>query len=91
MLGVHEPHPSLPELQISGRVFLVTEEAARQHARACLEARYPFLHAAANAPEELRKAYERGQFYRLQPARIVIIDNKRGLGFKQTLDFPLSE
>lgn len=83
--------PEIQGLQISGRAFLVTEEASRQRARLCLEARYPFLHAAANAREELRKAYELGQFYRLQPARIAIIDNKRGLGFKQTLDFPLSE
>lgn len=78
-------------LQISGQAFLVTEEASRQHARFCLEARYPFLHAAASAPAELRKAYERAQFYRLQPARIAMIDNTRGLGFKQTLDFSSSK
>ena len=83
--------PEIQGLQISGRAFRVTEVASRQHARLCLEARYPFLHAAANAPEELRMAYERAQFYRLEPARITIIDNTRGLGFKQMLDFPSSE
>jgi hypothetical protein len=50
----------------------------------------PFFNAAADAPEELRTAYERAQFYRLEPAHITIIDNTRGLGFKQTLDFPSS-
>src|SRR5438132_187723 len=39
----------------------------------CLEARYSFLHAATNAPKELKAAYERAQFYRLEPSRIVII------------------
>ena len=82
--------PEIQGLQISGRAFRVIEELPRQNARRCLEARYPFLHTAANAPEELRTAYEHAQFYRLEPARITIIDNTRGLGFKQTLDFPSS-
>lgn len=80
--------PEIQGLQISGRAFRVIDESSRQHARRCLEARYPFLHAAANAPEELRNPYERAQWYRLEPDRITIIDNTRGLGFKQTLEFP---
>jgi uncharacterized protein YhbP (UPF0306 family) len=82
--------PEIQGLQISGRAFRVIETSSRQHARRRLEARYPFLHAAADASEELRKAYERAQFYRLEPASITIIDNTRGLGFKQTLEFQSS-
>jgi uncharacterized protein YhbP (UPF0306 family) len=82
--------PEIQGLQISGRAFRIVEATPREHARRRLEARYPFLHAAANAPDELRKAYEHAQFCRLEPTRITIIDNRRGLGFKQTLEFPSS-
>jgi uncharacterized protein YhbP (UPF0306 family) len=78
--------PEIQGLQISGRAFLVTEEAACQHARISLETRYPFLYAA-HASEKLMEAYRRARFYRLQAVRITIIDNTCGLGFKQTLDF----
>ena len=82
--------PEIQGLQISGRAFRVIEELPRQNARRCLEARYPFFHAAANAPEEIETAYERARFNRLEPARITIFENTRGLGFKQTLDFSSS-
>jgi uncharacterized protein YhbP (UPF0306 family) len=83
--------PEIQGLQISGRAFRIVEATPRQHARQLLEARYPFLHSAAKAPDKLKKAYEQAQFYRLEPARITIIDNRRGLGFNQTLEFPLNE
>jgi len=79
--------PEIQGLQIFGRAFRVVDRLSRQHARHCLEARYLFLHDAANAPKEIRDALERAQFYRLEPSKIVLIDNTRGLGFKQTLEF----
>jgi uncharacterized protein len=78
--------PEIQGLQISGRAFRIIDESSRQHARHCLEMRYPFLQTTANAPKELRKASERAEFYRLETSRIVIIDNTRGLGFKRTLE-----
>ena len=78
--------PEIQGLQIWGRAFRVVDETSSEQARRCLELRYPFLRIAANAPKELRDAYDRAQFYRLEPSRIVIIDNTRGLGFKQTLE-----
>ena len=38
-------------------------------------------------PTELRDAYDQAQFYRLEPQRIALIDNTRGLGFKETIEF----
>jgi uncharacterized protein YhbP (UPF0306 family) len=78
--------PSIQGLQLAGRAGRIADEEARAEARRHLEQRYPFLQAAARAPAELRAAYERAEFYRLIPERIVLIDNTRGLGFKQTLE-----
>jgi uncharacterized protein len=73
-------------LQFSGHAVCITGESERRSAQRLLETRYPFLHATALAPAELRDAYERAEFYQLTPDRIVLIDNTRGLGFKQALD-----
>jgi uncharacterized protein YhbP (UPF0306 family) len=78
--------PEIQGLQIWGRACRLVDEAPRARARLGLEARYPFLRLTADAPKALREAYDRAQFYRLEPSRIVHIDNTRGLGFKQTLE-----
>jgi uncharacterized protein YhbP (UPF0306 family) len=78
--------PSIKGLQVAGRAERIADQDARSDARRHLEQRYSFLQAAAQAPAELHAAYERADFYRLIPHRIVLIDNTRGLGFKQTLE-----
>src|SRR5450755_4327664 len=40
----------------------------------------------AAGPLKLRQAYARTAVYRLQPARIVLIDNTKGFGHKETLE-----
>jgi len=72
-------------LQIAGQAYKVTELEKARHL-ALLEARYPFLKQLADAPMELRKAYASIAAYRLEPARIVLIDNTKGFGHKETLD-----
>ena len=42
----------------------------------------------AAGPLKLRQAYARTGVYRLQPARIVLIDNSKGFGHKETLEIP---
>ena len=73
-------------LQITGaaRRIVATDERMRHLAQ--LEARYPFLRQLAAGPPKLRDAYARTAVYRLQPARIVLIDNTKGFGHKETLD-----
>jgi hypothetical protein len=51
-----------------------------------LEARYPFLGELAKGPTKLLEAYARTTVYRLRPARIVLIDNSKGFGHKETLE-----
>lgn len=73
-------------LQIVGtaRRILAADERMRHVAH--LEARYPFLRQLAAGPLKLRQALARTAVYRLQPARIVLIDNTKGFGHKETLE-----
>jgi uncharacterized protein len=73
-------------LQISGRAHRIAHASERRLARALLEARYPSLKHLSERPA-VKQAYESAEFYRLVPSRMVIVDNKRGFGHKDTLDF----
>ena len=58
----------------------------RAHARRLLEARYPRVKPLFGASSPMREAYARMQFYQLEPTRMVLIDNSRGFGHKETLE-----
>jgi uncharacterized protein YhbP (UPF0306 family) len=74
-------------IQILGHAYRITEPAERVRAQRLIEARYGFLRMVAEAPEEVRSAYERADLYRLAPFRMVMIDNGRGFGAKDTIEF----
>jgi len=73
-------------VQVAGAARRVVAADERTRHLAQLEARYPFLGQLAAGPSKLRQAYARTAVYRLQPARIVLIDNSKGFGHKETLD-----
>lgn len=73
-------------LQIIGTARRILAEDQRLQCLARMEARYSFLGSLAAGPEKMREAYARTAVYRLQPARIVLIDNAKGFGHKETLD-----
>jgi uncharacterized protein YhbP (UPF0306 family) len=73
-------------VQIVGRARRLADAAARAQARRCLEARYPFLRMSAETPAAVREAYAAADFYRLEPVRMVMIDNSRGFAAKETLE-----
>ena len=75
-------------LQITGFARHVARSEERRRCLDLLEARYPFLGQLAAAPPKLREAYARTAVYRLQPTRIVLIDNSKGFGHKEMLDLP---
>jgi uncharacterized protein YhbP (UPF0306 family) len=77
--------PEIKGLQICGQARRITHEAELGLAKRALEARYPFLRTAAEGPLQLREAYDSSDFYALEPAQVVLIDNSRGFGFKETL------
>lgn len=74
-------------LQINGEAWRIEQPDERIRARSRLEARYAFLRQIRSGPIALREAYDKAEFYRLQPRRIVFIDNARGFGFKETMNF----
>lgn len=72
-------------VQMHGRAHRVDDPAEEPRLRAALAARYPFLQRLADAPEALRAAFGRVGVYRLVPDEVVLIDNSRGFGHKETL------
>jgi uncharacterized protein YhbP (UPF0306 family) len=73
-------------MQISGQARIISGLSERTHARRLLEARYPFLERLSQAPRALQEAYACVEFYRLEPTRMVLIDNSRGFGHKDELE-----
>jgi len=73
-------------VQISGRAHAIADASERASAELKLQARYPSLKRMSAGPRALRQAYERAEFYRLEPTRMVLIDNSRGFGHKDTLE-----
>ncbi len=73
-------------VQIAGVARRVMAADERLRHIALLEARYAFLRQLAAGPLKLREAFARTAVYRLQPARIVLIDNTKGFGHKETLE-----
>ena len=66
----------------------MAEDKRRQYL-ALLEARYSFLRQLAAGTLKLREAYAQSAIYRLEPLRMVFIDNTKGFGHKDTLEFPV--
>lgn len=77
---------SIRGLQIAGTAVRVVSADERVRSLALLEVRYAFLRQLAANPAKLREAYAQAAVYRLQPARVVLIDNTEGFGHRETLD-----
>ena len=73
-------------VQIAGAARRIAAADERMRHLAQLETRYSFLRQLAAGPLKLRQAYGRTAVYRLDPARIVLIDNTKGFGHKETLE-----
>ena len=73
-------------VQIAGAARRIVAVDERMRHLAQLEARYSFLGQLAVGPLKLRQAYARTAVYRLDPVRVVLIDNTKGFGHKETLE-----
>ena len=73
-------------VQIAGTARRIMAADERTRHVALLEERYPFLRQLATGPLRLREAFARTVVFRLQPARIVLVDNTKGFGHKETLE-----
>lgn len=73
-------------LQLRGTAACIASADCRAWHLSELAARYPFLKRLADAPPTLQAAYARAAVYRFEPSRVVLIDNTKGFGHKETLD-----
>jgi len=73
-------------VQVAGTARRIVAEDHRMRYLALLEARYPFLRQLTAGPAKLRQAYAGISVYRLEPARLVMIDNTKGFGHKETIE-----
>ena len=78
--------PAVKGVQVEGMARQLTEVGERQSAFASLEARYPFLSRGTELPAGVRDAYAQAAVYRLEPSRIVLIDNTQGFGHREILE-----
>jgi uncharacterized protein YhbP (UPF0306 family) len=78
--------PLIQGVQIAGTAREVTDTDERRVNFAILQARYPFLGRSEDLPPAVREAYARAGVYRLEPSRIVLIDNTQGFGHKDVLE-----
>lgn len=72
-------------LQMWGVAYKVSDNERAKH-MAVLENRYAFLRRTDEGPKKMHDAYSQAAIYRLDPRRIVFIDNTKGFGHKETLD-----
>lgn len=71
--------------QIHGVARRVTDSDERRRLLALLVQRYSFLAKPKDASEKMAAAFDSAAVYRLEPARIVLVDNSLGFGHKDTL------
>ena len=71
-------------VQIFGHAYCLSDATACFGARALLARRYPILQQLSDPM--IAQAYSSADPYRLVPNRIVMIDNRRSFGHKETLD-----
>jgi uncharacterized protein YhbP (UPF0306 family) len=77
-------------VQIFGEAHRIARASELRLARTLLEARYPSLQRLSDG-SAVKQAYESAALYRLIPSRMLIIDNTRGFGHKDVLDFEAFE
>jgi len=82
----YDDFASIKGVQIQGMARQVTVTAERQRAFALLQTRYRFLARRESLPPAVREAYEHAAVYRLEPLRIVLIDNAQGFGHREVLE-----
>ncbi|MCC6887418.1 MAG: pyridoxamine 5'-phosphate oxidase family protein [Hyphomicrobiales bacterium] len=72
-------------LQLLGTAHCLDNPGEVEAAQGRLAQRYRFLRDVAALPEAVRNAFASARVYRLDPREIVLIDNTRGFGAKETL------
>ena len=72
-------------VQIHGTAHRVTDIDERRRLLALLVQRYSFLARPKDASAKMAAALDSAAVYRLEPLRVVLVDNSLGFGHKDTL------
>lgn len=83
--AIHEDYRGWPEIrgiQLEGRALRL-DGAAREAARECYAAKFPFVSERPGAAPEIARALQRVAWYRLTPSRLYFIDNSLGFGHRE--------
>lgn len=78
-------HTLIRGAQIHGAAHRATAIDERGRLLALLVQRFPFLARPKDASPKMAAAFDSAAVYRLEPSRIVLIDNSLGFGHKDTL------
>lgn len=73
-------------LQIRGMARQLINPADQSRCLALLTNRYAFLRRISVTPRGLQNSFKRACVYRLEPSKIVLIDNSIGFGHKEILN-----
>lgn len=93
--AIHEDYQdwrTIQGVQLEGEVHRVTDEVEEVRARSLYFRKFPFavgLSDPAQALPETVERVRRTRFYRIDPVRLLFIDNSRGFGTRE--EVPLTE
>jgi uncharacterized protein YhbP (UPF0306 family) len=73
-------------LQLIGTARALSDHAERDRGLTCLTGRFPFLAQFRGGAGVLAQRLQLAAVYCLEPEQITLIDNRRGFGFKRTLE-----
>lgn len=74
-------------VQLHGLARRITLDSELARLKEIFTARFEFMREADRLPENLQRAWHNMAVYLLSPESIVLIDNQRGFGHKQTWRF----
>lgn len=93
--AIHEDYRdwrAIQGVQLEGEVHRLTDEVEEVRARSLYFRKFPFAGALSDPAQALPETVERvrrTRFYRIDPVRLLFIDNSRGFGTRE--EVPLTE
>lgn len=72
-------------IQLAGTCGEITQPIEAAHALAVYAAKFPFIDSVLHAPKELAAAMAKARWHKITVTWIRLIDNTRGMGFKEEI------
>ncbi|MBI5029800.1 MAG: pyridoxamine 5'-phosphate oxidase family protein [Chloroflexi bacterium] len=75
-------------IQLEGHCEEITDPIESAKALAVYAAKFPFIDNLIHAPKEIASAMAKARWHKINLTWIRLIDNTRGMGFKEEIRFP---